>query len=327
MDDVPPRVDSDPSRFMASLRSDMRARGYAFPTERTYLHWIKRFIFFHGKRHPREMGQVEIESFLEDLAVRRNVSPSTQRTALNALMYLYLKFFGREPQELTFRYARPNRRLPVVLSHEEVRGILAHMQGTPRLMVELLYGAGLRPRECINLRVKDIDFELNTLTVRQGKGDKDRTTLLPVTTRDRLLDQVDKVLALHRQDLADGFGEVYLPHALERKYPGAARKPGWQYLFPSSRVGRDPRSGVRRRHHVHHTLLRKHIKAAVEQTDIRKPVKSHTFRHSFATRLLQQGYDIRTIQKLLGHSDLSTTEIYTHVLGRGAMGVISPVDS
>jgi integron integrase len=327
MDDIPPDIETENSRFIASLRTAMRASGYAYPTERTYIHWIKRFIFFHGKRHPEQMGQAEVEAFLNHLTVRRNVSPSTQRTALNALMYLYLKFFGRDQQDLEFRYARAQRRLPTVLSHEEVRAILAHMEGTPKLMVELLYGAGLRLQECLDLRVKDIDFELNTLMVRQGKGDKDRTTLLPAATRDRLQNQIDKVLALHRQDVADGYGEVYMPHALERKYPNAARSPGWQYLFPSTRIGRGPRSGVKRRHHIHHTALRKHIKAAVDQTDIRKPVRSHTFRHSFATRLLQQGYDIRTIQKLLGHSDVRTTEIYTHVLGRGAMGVISPVDS
>lgn len=200
------------------------------------------------------------------------------------------------------------------------------MSGTPRLMAELLYGSGLRLQECLTLRVKDIDFALNTITVRQGKGDKDRATLLPSSTRERLEAQIEKALALHRLDLADGYGEVYMPHALERKYPSASCSPGWQYLFPSTRIAPDPRSGIFRRHHIHHTALRKHIKAAVAKTDIHKPVKTHTFRHSFATRLLQKGYDIRTIQKLLGHEDVTTTKIYTHVLNRGAMGVISPVD-
>jgi site-specific recombinase XerD len=276
MDDVPPLIQAGSTRFMDVLRADIRARGYAYATERTYLHWIRRFIQFHQRRHPVEMGKVEIEQFLNHLAAVANTSPSTQRTALNALMFLYTKHLRRAPETLNFQYAKPTRRLPTVLTHEEVRQVLAHMSGTPRLMVELLYGSGLRLQECLNLRVKDIDFALRTITVRQGKGDKDRATLLPASSEERL--------------------------------------------------GPDPRSGVIRRHHLHHTALRKHIRAAVAQTDIRKPVKSHTFRHSFATRLLQKGYDLRTIQKLLGHEDVTTTEIYTHVLGRGPQGVISPAD-
>ena len=327
MDDIPVNVPKKSTRFLDMLRADLRARGYAYPTEKTYLHWVKRFILYHGKRHPETMGKGEIELFLDYLAVECNVSPSTQRTALNALMYTYSKFLGRDPQQLQFQYAKVKPRLPTVLTHQEVRTVVQYMSGTPKLMVELLYGCGLRLQECLNLRIKDIDFGLDTITVREGKGDKDRTTILPTSLKGRLQTQIDKVLALHRQDIEDGYGEVYLPNALQRKHPAAARSPGWQYLFPSSRVGPDPRSGVIRRHHIHASALRKHIRMAVAQTDIRKPVKSHTFRHSFATRLLQQGYDLRTIQKLLGHDDVATTEIYTHVLGRGAMGVISPVDS
>ena len=327
MDDIPVGVPRGSTRFLDRLRADLRARGYAYPTEKTYLHWVRRFIYFHGRRHPETMGRKELEAFLNYLAVDCNVAPSTQRTALNALMYLYCKFLGRDAQQLQFQYARTNRRLPTVLTHAEVRDVVQHLTGTPRLMVELLYGSGLRLQECLNLRIKDIDCSLNTITVREGKGDKDRVTILPNALKERLSAQIDKVVALHRQDLADGYGEVYLPHALERKHPGAARSPGWQYLFPASRLGPDPRSGVIRRHHVHPSALRKHIRTAVAKTGIRKPVKTHTFRHSFATRLLQQGYDIRTIQKLLGHEDVTTTEIYTHVLGRGAMGVVSPVDS
>lgn len=326
MDDIPVPIPPGSTRFIDEVRADMRARGYAYPTERTYLHWIKRYIFYRDRRHPRDMGKPDIEAFLNYLAVGATVSPSTQRTALNALMYLYTKYYGRDPESLSFSYAKPTRRLPTVLTHEEAREIIGHMSGTPRLMVELLYGSGLRLQECLNLRVKDIDFALNTITVRQGKGDKDRATLLPASVKERLQAQVDKVLAIHKQDLADGYGEVYMPHALERKYPSAAASPAWQYLFPSTGVGRDPRSGVIRRHHIHQTVLRKHIKTAVAKTGIHKPVKTHTFRHSFATRLLQKGYDIRTIQTLLGHADVTTTEIYTHVLNRGAMGVISPVD-
>jgi integron integrase len=327
MDDIRIPVPPGSTRLLDQLRMDMRARGYAFSTERTYLHWIRRFIHFSQRRHPRDLGRAEIEAFLNHLAVTATVSPSTQRTALNALMYLYTKFLGREPESLSFSYAKPTRRLPTVLTHEEAGEIINHMSGTPRLMVELLYGSGLRLQECLNLRVKDIDFALNTITVRQGKGDKDRITLLPASIKERLQTQIQRTLALHQQDLADGQGEVYMPHALERKYPSAARDPAWQFLFPSTRLAADPRSGVIRRHHLHNTALRKHIRAAVAKTGIRKPVKSHTFRHSFATRLLQNGYDIRTIQKLLGHEDVTTTEIYTHVLNRGALGVISPIDS
>jgi integron integrase len=326
MDDIPPLVSPNSGKFLDQLRADLRARGYAYATERTYLHWIKRFIFHQSYRHPADMGKDEIEAFLNYLTVGSSVSPATQRIALNALMYLYTKFLKREPQELSFNYAKPTRRLPSVLTHDEVQAVLAHMSGTPKLMVEILYGSGLRLQECLTLRVKDVDFSLHTITVRQGKGDKDRTTILPQALTPRLRNQIAKVLALHQQDLDDGLGEVYLPYALERKYPNAARQPGWQYLFPSSRISTDPRSGIRRRHHVHQTALRKHINAAVAKIDLHKPVKTHTFRHSFATRLLQKGYDIRTIQKLLGHEDVTTTEIYTHVLNRGAMGVISPID-
>jgi integron integrase len=326
MDDIPVPIPAGERRFIDDIRADMRARGYAYPTERTYLHWIKRYILFNQRRHPKDMGKPDIEAFLNYLAVEVTVSPSTQRTALNALMYLYTKFYGRDPESLTFSFAKPTRRLPTVLTHEEAKEVLSHMSGTPLLMAELLYGSGLRLQECITLRVKDIDFSLHTITVRQGKGDKDRATLLPTSTCERLKIQIEKVLALHKQDLADGNGEVYMPYALDRKYPLAARSPGWQYLFPSTRISPDPRSGIIRRHHIHHTALRKHIKIASTKTHIHKPIKTHTFRHSFATRLLQKGYDIRTIQKLLGHEDVTTTEIYTHVLNRGAMGVISPMD-
>ena len=235
MDDIRVPVPAGSTRFLDLLRVDMRARGYALATERTYVLWIRRYINFNKQRHPAEMGQLEIESFLNHLAVERSVSPATQRTALNALMYLYTKYFGRESIELSFSYPKPHQRLPTVLTHEEAKAIISHRSGTPRLMVELLYGCGLRLHECLVLRIKDIDFALNTITVRQGKGDKDRVTLLPVSLRERLQVQVQKALVLHQQDLADGHGEVYLPHALERKYPAAARSPEWQYLFPSTR--------------------------------------------------------------------------------------------
>jgi len=291
------------------------------------VHWITRFIRFHGKRHPSTLSTVHIEQYLSHLANERQCSPATQRIALNSLIYLFVRFLGVSLDTLEFSKARQRRRLPVVLTHAEVMRIVALLPGTYRLMVELLYGSGLRLNELLSLRVKDLDFELKTLTVRSGKGDKDRTTLLPASLEEPLRAQVAHVEKLHKRDMEDGYGEVYLPHALARKYPNAARETGWQFLFPASRIGIDPRSGVQRRHHLHETSLRKAVTKARRQAGIHKSVRCHTFRHSFATRLLQQGYDLRTIQKLLGHSDVKTTEIYTHVLGRGAMGVVSPLDA
>lgn len=327
MDDIRPAIASGSTKLLDCVRIDMRDKGYSYQTEKTYILWIKRFILFHGKKHPAQMGELEISQFLSYLGHDRSCSPATQRIALNAIIYLYRKFLQLELAPLDFEKAKQKRRLPVVLTHEEVLRILEHIHGTHRLMVELLYGSGLRQAELLSLRVKDLDFGMLTITVRSGKGDKDRTTLLPQSLVERLELQVQSVANLHKRDIADGFGEVYLPHALNRKYPNAARELGWQYLFPSIGIGTDPRSGVQRRHHMHPTTLRKVVSRARRLAGIHKPVRCHTFRHSFATRLLQQGYDLRTIQKLLGHSEVTTTEIYTHVLGRGAMGVVSPVDA
>lgn len=327
MDDIRHAIPARSERFTHQVRQDLRNRGYAYQTEKTYLHWIRRFILFHSKRHPTRMGEAHINAFLSYLGSQRDCSPGTQRIALNALIYLYRKFLQVELEPLDFEKSKQRRRLPVVLSHGEVKSIMAQLSGKYWLMVSLLYGSGLRQNELLNLRVKDLDFEMKTLTVRSGKGDKDRTTLLPQSLEELLREQIAVVDKLHRRDMEDGFGDVYLPYALARKYPGAATELGWQFLFPSSTIGACPRTGVLRRHHLHHTALRKQVTRARLAAGITKPVKCHTFRHSFATRLLQQGYDIRTIQKLLGHSDVRTTEIYTHVLGRGAMGVISPVDS
>lgn len=326
MDDIRPATPQRSQRFLHQVQQDLRDKGYAFQTEKTYLHWIKRYILFHNKRHPAQMGTAEINVFLSHLGSQRNCSPATQRIALNALIYLYRKFLKVDLEPLDFEKSRQRRRLPVVLSHSEVNCVLTYLEGKYHLMVSLLYGAGLRQSELLNLRIKDIDFEMNTLTVRSGKGDKDRTTLLPTSLLVPLQHQIMEVQKLHSRDIEDGFGEVYLPNALAQKYPRAAFEPGWQFLFPSSRIGACPRTGVMRRHHLHHTALRKHVTKARLKAGITKPVTCHTFRHSFATRLLQKGYDLRTIQKLLGHSDVKTTEIYTHVLGQGAMGVISPVD-
>lgn len=327
IDDVRPTIPREPVRLMHQLRRHMRDNGYAWKTEKTYVHWIRRFIFFHGKQHPRRLSAVHVEQYLSHLGNERGCSPATQRVALNAIMYLFEKFMGLTLGPLEFNKASPKRRLPVVLSHSEVMQILEHLEDKHRLMVELLYGTGVRLSELLGLRIKDLDFEFNTITVRSGKGDKDRVTLLPASLKTPLLNQVHRVQKLHRRDLEDGFGEVYMPYALARKYPSAAREPGWQFLFPATRIGADPRSGVLRRHHLHESCLRKAIRKARIGAKLVKPVRCHTFRHSFATRLLQQGYDLRTIQNLLGHSDVKTTEIYTHVLGRGVMGVVSPIDS
>lgn len=312
---------------MHRVRQHMREHGYAYQTEKTYCLWMKRFIRFHEHKHPENMGAQEINAYLSFLATRYNCSPGTQRVVLNALVYLYRKFLGRELEPLLFEHARQKRRLPTVLSHGEVAQILEQMTGVHRVMVELLYGAGLRLNELLSLRVKDIDFELSTITVRSGKGDKDRTTLLPERLKDPLREQIGFVEKLHRRDLEDGYGEAYMPYALGKKYPSESRRLGWQFVFPATRVGPDPRTGALRRHHLHPSALRRHIRKAHRSAGIIKSVNCHTFRHSFATRLLEKGYDLRTIQKLLGHSDVKTTEIYTHVLRRGPLGVISPLDA
>ena len=327
MDDIPPAIPPGSARFLDELRRDMRDKGYAYQTEKTYVHWVQRYIRFHRRRHPRQMGADNINQFLSSLGHDRFCSPATQRIALNALVYLYRKFMGVALEPLAFERAKKRRRLPVVLTHAEVVKVLEHMTGKHKLMVELLYGSGLRLNELLSLRVKDLDFELSTVTVRSGKGDKDRTSLLAGSLHQRLSLQMEEVNRLHQLDTADGYGEVYLPNALAAKYPSAARELGWQFLFPATRIGADPRSGVLRRHHLHDTSLRKVIAKARREAGIIKPVHCHTFRHSFATRLLENGYDIRTIQQLLGHSDVKTTEIYTHVTKQGGLGVKSPVDS
>lgn len=326
MDDIRPRVPAKPVRFFDKLRLHMRDAGLAYTTERTYLHWIRRFILFHRKRHPSEMGAVEVEHFLNHLSEQRDCSAGTQRIALNALVYLYRRFLDVPLDGLSFTHAKRPRRLPVVYSRKEIAAILSHLKGAGRLRIELLYGAGLRSAELLSLRIKDIDFGSSNIYVRSGKGNKDRTTILPSALVPELKRQIERVRILHAQDIADGYGDVYLPDALARKYPKAARETAWQFLFPSSRVGPCPRTGEIRRHHLHPSALAKQIRRAVVATGIHKPARAHAFRHSFATHLLESGYDLRTIQELLGHSDISITEIYTHVVNRGSKGVLSPMD-
>lgn len=326
MDDIRHKLPPESPRFLDQLRQHIRKSGLAYRTEQTYIHWIKRFIYFHAKQHPKDLGMAEIETFLNHLSVNRYCSLSTQRIALNALVYLYKRFMGLDIGVLEFSPATGHRRLPVVYSRDEIAAILSNLRGVYRLQVELMYGSGLRSAELLSLRIKDIDFGSNNIFVRSGKGGKDRTTMLPQRLIPTLKRQIELVKQLHAQDLEDGYGEVYLPNALSRKYPNAAKETAWQFLFPSSRIGRDPRSGVLRRHHLHPSALRKQIRLAVKTAGITKPARSHSFRHSFATHLLESGYDLRIIQELLGHPDITTTEIYTHVVNRGGKGVLSPAD-
>ena len=319
---------SKPKRkLLDQVRDVMRLKHYSLRTERTYCDWIERFIRFHGLRHPEEMAEVEVGEFLTALARDRNVSAATQNQALSALLFLYRQVLQQEIGWLEkVERAKKPARLPVVLTGDEVRKVLSQLHGTARVMASLLYGSGLRLMECVRLRVKDIDFAYAHVTVRETKSGRDRITVLPVPVAEPLKRHLDRIKAQHVQDLADGFGEVWLPDALERKYPNAAREWGWQYAFPSTRLSIDPRSGAKRRHHIDETALQQAVKKAVRAAGIDKPASCHTLRHSFATHLLERGHDIRTVQELLGHKDVSTTMIYTHVLNRPGIGVKSPRD-
>jgi len=314
-------------KFIEQMRSFMRARRYSLRTEQAYLDWVRRFILFHAKRHPREMAETEIVEFLTHLATQRNVAASTQNQALSALLFLYQQFLGKKLGRLdgALRASRPPR-LPVVLTREEVRAVLAHVRPPYRLMAELLYGSGLRLLECLRLRVKDVDFGYSRIVVRDGKGAKDRVTMLPGRLRRPLKEHLAHAKAVHERDLQLGFGSVHLPDALERKYPNAHRSWMWQYVFPAAKRSVDPVSGRVQRHHVLEKSLQNAVANAVRATGITKPASCHTLRHSFATHLLDGGYDIRTVQELLGHKDVSTTMIYTHVLNRPGIGVKSPLD-
>jgi integron integrase len=313
---------------MDAVRGKLRANHYSIRTETAYVGWILRFIRANRLRHPQEMGGPEVEAFLTHLAVRGNVAASTQNQALSALLFLYRKVLGVDLpwMENVVRAKRP-RRLPTVLSAGEVRALLELMPARPRLLASLLYGTGMRLMEGLRLRVKDVDFARREILVRDGKGGKDRRTMLPASLEPGLREALAHALRLHAADLADGHGRVWLPHALARKYPNAATEPAWQYLFPADALSMDPRDGTTRRHHVGEEALSRHIKQAAVRARLAKPVSAHTLRHSFATHLLESGYDIRTVQALLGHKDLATTQIYTHVLGRGAGAVRSPLDA
>jgi integron integrase len=314
-------------KLLDRVRAATRRLHYSRRTERAYVYWIKRFIFHHGIRHPAEMGGVEVRAFLSHLAVTKGVSSSTQNQALNALVFLYSRVLDR-PLGTIPEIERAKRpvKLPVVLTRREVAEVLAEMDGVPQLVCRMLYGAGLRLLECLTLRVKDVDFERNQLTIRDGKGAKDRVSVLPASCKRPLAEHLERVRRLHERDLSIGLGRAPLPGALADKYTHADREWRWQYLFPASTHYTDRRTGIRHRHHVHETVVQRAMAEAVRRTRLVKPATPHTLRHSFATHLLEDGYDIRTIQELLGHSDVQTTMIYTHVLNRGPRGIRSPAD-
>lgn len=314
-------------KLLDRVRNEIRVRHYSYSTERTYLQWIKRYILFHEKKHPSEMGKDEIEKFLTWLAIEGQVSASTQNQALSSILFLYREVLGVEIPWVTqvFR-AKPTRNVPVVLSRREVARVFANLSGRNLMMVSLLYGSGLRLMECCRLRVKDVDFDLGQISVRDGKGKKDRVTTLPRALSAELQEQLNKVAKQHATDVAIGYGSVHLPYALARKYPSAHKELRWQYVFPASRVSLDERTKRRGRHHADEKNLQKVVKRAVDAAEITKKASCHTFRHSFATHLLEDGADIRTVQELLGHKDLRTTQIYTHAIKAGSFGVISPLD-
>jgi integron integrase len=314
-------------KLLEQVRQVIRRKHYSIRTEQAYCDWIKRFILFHGKRHPAEMAELEITQFLTHLAVNEKVAAATQNQALSALLFLYREVLEQKIGWLDrVERAKKSSRLPVVLTRVEVRRIFSQLHGTTKLMAGLLYGSGLRLMECVRLRVKDVDFGYLKLTIRDTKGGRDRVTMLPTNLAQPLQRHLLKRRSEHEQDLADGFGNVYLPYALARKYPNASRQWMWQYVFASSRASLDPRSGETQRHHIAESVLQRSVKDAISRAGIDKPATCHTLRHSFATHLLESGYDIRTVQELLGHKDVSTTMIYTHVLNRPGIGVKSPLD-
>ena len=321
MDDIP-----EP-RLLDRVRAKIRVKHYSIRTEHAYVDWIKRFVLHHGKRHPAELGAGHVEAFLSYLAVDGQVASSTQNQAKSALLFLYREVLGINlPWLERVDHAKASTRMPVVLTRDEVARVLARLRGTHRLLGRLLYGTGMRIMEGVRLRVKDVEFARREILVRDGKGARDRVTMLPAELVSPLRNHMDDVRAQHECDCREGYGRVWLPFALARKYPGAATEWAWQYVFPADRCSRDPRSGEVRRHHLGDQAFQRAMRQAVRDANVHKPATPHTLRHSFATHLLESGYDIRTVQELLGHSNVSTTMIYTHVLNRGGRGVVSPLD-
>jgi integron integrase len=314
-------------KLLDQLREIIRLKHYSIRTEESYVQWVKRYIIYHNKKHPMEMGEREVGEYLSYLANEGKVKSSTQNQALSAILFLYNRVLNKPLNKIgSIERAKTEERIPVVFTQKEVSLILSHLTGVEWLMANILYGSGLRLMECLRLRVKDIDIEKRQIIVREGKGNKDRITILPEKVVEPIKKQLEYAKALHQLDLREGYGEVYLPYALERKYPNANKEWCWQYVFPAKHRAIDPRSGKIRRHHKEEKSLQRAVSQAIRNAGINKVGSCHTFRHSFATHLLEAGYDIRTIQELLGHEDLSTTMIYTHVLKRGTKGVFSPLD-
>ncbi len=314
-------------KLLTQVKEKIRLKHLSIHTEKSYTNWIVRYIKFHKFKHPAQMSGKEVEQFLTHLAVENNISASTQNQSLNALVFLYREVLNQPlNDDMQLTWAKKPKKLPVVLSRDEALQLIDNLIGLNKLRSQILYGSGLRIMECLRLRIKDIDFKLNQIVVRSGKGDKDRVTVLPRKTIEPLKIQIEKIRMQHLQDLQDGYGTVYLPYALAKKYPNAEKDFGWQYLFPAPFLSKDPRSGIKQRHHLSATVLQREIKRIVKKIGLLKPVTPHALRHSFATHLLEKGYDIRTVQELLGHSDVKTTMIYTHVLNQGGLGVKSPLD-
>jgi integron integrase len=320
-------MESRPRQLLDQVRDAIRLKHYSYRTEQSYVGWIRRYILFHNKQHPKDMGGAEVEAFLTHLAVEGHVSASTQNQAFSALLFLYRNVLNQELGALDAVRAKRSNYLPTVLTKGEVRSVLQHLSGVHGLVIRVLYGSGLRLNEGLSLRVKDIDFAQRQIVARDTKGNESRVTMLPDSLIEPLQEHLGKVKRLHQLDLDQGYGSVYLPFALERKHPHADRAWIWQFVFPSPGRSRDPRSGVIRRHHLHESGVQRSLKQAVQAVQIPKRVRCHTFRHRFATHLLEDGYDIRTVQELLGHKDVKTTMIYTHVLNQGGRGVKSPLDS
>ncbi len=326
MDDIPRPLPEKPIKFMDQFRYFIRSRNLAYRTEKTYCIWVKDYIRYHQMTHPKELTSKAIDEYLSYLSVERNVAVNTQKTALNAIVFLYVKFLQISVGQLNYFPSKRPRTLPTVFSHREATSVIEKLEGTYRLAASLMYGSGLRVMECARLRVQDIDFENQCIIVRESKGNKWRRTLLPTSQIPLLKNQINFVLSQHQMDIAHGFGYVYMPDALSRKYPNMAASPTWQYLFPAKNLSVDPRTGIKRRHHIGEHHIQRQVKIAIKSSNILKKAGCHTFRHSFATQLLRAGTDIRNIQEMMGHSDLSTTQIYTHVVGIQERGVTSPVD-
>jgi len=313
-------------KLLDQVRITIRTKHYSKRTEESYVYWIKKFVLFHNKCHPKDMGEHEINEFISHLAVKEHVSASTQNQALCGIIFLYKHIIKKEIGDLKFTWAKKPKKVPVVLTKQEIGLLFDHLVGVSRLMAFLIYGAGLRLRECLQLRVQDIDFGYKQITIHDAKGAKDRVTILPENLIDPLRAHIKKVKRLHEKDTSQGYGSVALPYALEKKYPNAANTFDWQWIFPAPNISRDPRSGIKRRHHQGEWMIQRAIREAKLKAGIIKRVGCHSLRHSFATHLLEDGYDIRTIQELLGHKNLNTTMIYTHVLNKGGRGIRSPVD-